>query len=128
MKLKIEDLVPQKAFIKLSTGKEIELAPWSLRVRFWALDKYGAEKLQDILQTQSLKEITEIVFFMLTQESKKLFSSFDDFCDHVVTTQDILSLTMALLQTIGISEPMVDELRKEMAKGPKPTAQKKKKR
>lgn len=115
MKLKLEDLVPQKAAFKLSTlDNEITLRPWSLRVRFWALEKYGQERLQEILQTQSLKELCDIVFYMLSDEDKKRFKSFDDFLDSVQTTQDILNLSMALLGTIGLSEPVIEQIRKEM--------------
>lgn len=134
MKLNFEDLVPQKASFKLSTlEREITLKPWSLRVRFWALDKYGQERLQEILQKQSLKELCEIVFFMMSDEDKSRFKSFDDFLDSVQTTQDILNLSMALLGTIGLSEPIIEEMRKELKqnevpKTPAPAEKKSKKK
>lgn len=125
MKLKFDDLVPQSATFKLSTlEKPIVLKPWSLKVRFWALGKYGHERLQTILQTQSLFELCEITYFMMADESKALFKDFDEYTEKVVSTADILALVTALLNTIGISEPMIDEIRKELheREAPKPQA------
>ncbi len=126
MKLKLEDLIPQYAEIKLSTMTEtLVIKPWSLKVRFHVLKKYGQERLQEILATQSLEEICEIIFFMMTDESKALFKDFESFTEKVLTTQDILAITMALLKSIGLSEPAVEELRsqlKESEPAPSPKA------
>jgi len=130
MKLNFEDLVPQSATLKLSTiPTALVLKPWSLRVRFWALKKYGQERLQQIMQTQSLEELCEIAFFMLEDDSKKLFTSFDDFTEKILKTEDILAVSMCLLNTIGISEPAIEEMRNELKKreAPKSIAPTKKK-
>ncbi|MFN8741536.1 MAG: hypothetical protein ACK5YR_16545 [Pirellula sp.] len=133
MKLNFEDLVPQRATFKLSTiESKIVLKPWSLKIRFWALKKYGQARLQEIMQNQSLEELCEIAFYMMDEESKVLFKDFDHFTESIQKTEDILAVSMALLNTIGISEPAIEEMRKELKarevpKAPAPVQKKKSK-
>jgi hypothetical protein len=133
MKLNFEDLIPQRAIFKLSTIEpKLILKPWSLKVRFWALKKYGQARLQEIMQNQSLEELCEIAFYMLEDESKSLFKDFDHFTESIQQTSDILAVSMALLNTIGVSEPAIEEMRKELKqretpKAPAPVQKKKSK-
>lgn len=70
---------------------------------------------------------------MMSDEDKTRFKSFDEFLECVQTTQDILNLSMALLGTIGLSEPIIEEMRKELKqnevpKTPAPAEKKSKKK
>lgn len=131
MDLKIEDLIPHEATLKLSTIETpLILRPWSLRVRIWALGQYTDKGLEKILREQSPKELSEIAFFMLKDESKKHFKDLEHFQDSILSPKDILALSLAVLGTIGMSEPIIEQLvekQNALNKTPITPTQKKKK-
>lgn len=124
--LTLSDLKPAEAVFKLSTlpNTELTLCRWSLRVRGWAVDKFGAENLQSIFEKQKIQEIAEIAWYMLKEKSlfsdDKELQPFDKFLDSISTIQDQISLVKALLYTIGIGEPEIEKISKSLEGNPNP--------
>jgi len=111
-KLTIQDLVPQKANFKLKDiDHELTLKPWSLRVKTWAVEKYGAGELKKIMEKMQTIQIGEITFFMLTDECKALFKNdINNYLDAVQGVQDELAMHKALLHSMGLGEPEIEAL------------------
>lgn len=142
MPLQLTDLVPQNATFTLSTMPDDKDAPrteihtrrWSILIRKWAIEKFGAKVVQNAFNTLEINIISEIAYKMLSDESRKLFKDADDFLDKIVTVQDQLSLMTAISKNFGIGEPemkkFMDAFKKEApqkvesenADDPKPTA------
>ncbi len=53
-----------------------------------------------------------MVYFML--KDKTPYPTLDSFLDAVVTVQDQVAIIKALLQTIGLGEPEIDQISKAM--------------
>lgn len=108
--LNINDLAPQEATFELSNleGKKFTLGRWSLKTRAWAFDTYGPEKLKEIFEKQQILDLAAIAYYMLKEKDQ--FKSKDEFLDAVVTTQDILVVTKAILKTVGIGEPEIKKI------------------
>ncbi len=126
--LNLEDLQPQETSFELSTmpGQKFTLCRWSLRVRAWAFSKWKAAELDSILREQKVVQIAELAYFMLKDKTK--FPALDDFLDAIVSPRDHLALITAFLGTIGLGEPAIEELRKEMHPAPKAEPKPKRKR
>lgn len=118
--LKLEDLTPKESSFTLSTkpGVKIELCRWSLRVRAWAIEHFGAAELRAILEQQKIVQMAQIAHFML--KDKTLFASLDEFLDSVVTPEDHLNVLSAMLETVGIGEPEIEQVRKAWKEGTEP--------
>lgn len=112
--LKLEDLKPQTALLKLSTLGETELTlkVFSLADRIWLQQKYGKAEIEGIFSEQRLIEMAEIAHHLLVDKTQ--FKTFLEFADKIVTIQDQIELTQALLKTIGIDEPLIKKLAAEM--------------
>lgn len=112
-KLSINDFIPKLAKLKLSTiDNELTLKPWSLRVKAWAVAKYGAGELNKIMKEMDTIKISEIAYFMLDDESKKNFKNEDAFFEAIQGTLDELAVHKAVLETMGIGELELEELSK----------------
>jgi hypothetical protein len=114
--LDLSALAPQEATFTLSglPDKTLTLCKWTLRVRAWAFEKYGAKELQKIFAEHRILPLSEIAFFMLKE--KDAFKSFDDFQDAVSTTQDYLAITKAILKSVGIGEPEIEKINDDLEK------------
>lgn len=123
--LKLEDLKPAEASFTLSDrpGKTYVLRKFSLAERIWINNRFGKEKISAIFETQSLPEMAEIAHHLLKDGSE--FPTFLDFAKAIVSIPDQISLTKALLSTIGIDDALIKTLSDELdRKGPKdPNAQ-----
>lgn len=110
--LTIDDFSPRESTFVLTSAPDapITLTPFSLRVRSWAMATFGADKLKDIFEKQKIEEIAKIAFFMLKDKTR--FKSFDDFQEAILTPRDHLALITAVLGSVGISEPKLEEIRK----------------
>lgn len=126
LNLKIEDLIPRESAFKLHALEyPLHLKPWSVRVRFWALEKYGQKHLQYVLETQQLKELCEIAYFMLKE--KEQFKTFEEFADAIASPMDIINLAKAIMGSIGFGEKEIRDIEKSGDSGkPKPQAKKRK--
>lgn len=125
MPLDLFDLVPVEATFSLSErpNEVFTLCKWSLRIRAWATQRYTAEGLKIIFETQQIGEIADLAFFMLKEKSA--FKSKDEFLECVVTLKDQIDLTKALLTTVGIGEPEIKKISDAVNKKPEETPEKK---
>lgn len=113
--LSIKDLVPQPAEFELSSfpGVKFKLKKWSLRVKAWAIEKYGAGELQKIMGEMKSVQCAEITFFMMEDESKKVFgNSVDSYMEGINSIPDEVAIHGALLKSMGIGEPEIAQLSK----------------
>lgn len=112
-KIDLMSLSPKEATLTLD-GKTVTLCRFSLRVRTWALEKYGGPKgFQDIFEGKKMAAIAELGFYMLKE--KDVFPTQDDFFDAINTTKDQIDLIKALLTSIGIGEPEIKKLDDQLA-------------
>lgn len=110
MTLTLNDLSPKKSVLELG-GKKYVLKPFSLRAQNWAFEKYGPKAMKDLLSKQHLPTVADIAYFLM--EDKTDFPTVDDFMEAVITQHDRVNLTMALLDVVGVSQPMVDKIVEE---------------
>lgn len=128
--LKFEDLIPQKAEFTLRiTGKTYTILPLTAADEIWLQQKYGSG-LEKILKEIRIQEISEIVFRQLEDKSdfikrtvkivnevgdevSKDLGGVDLFRSIISGVDEKLAIYQALLQTIGISRPVIDKLTSE---------------
>jgi hypothetical protein len=127
--LKLEDLIPQSAEIHLSsTGKSYKLRPFSLEDEAWLSRRFGKD-LPAIFSEMRMADIAEIAFHQFELEDKRQFVAqevtiVDEagnertermggavlFRMMIRGLKEKNELYAALLQTIGISRPVQDQL------------------
>lgn len=114
MKLSIKDLKPKEATFKLDSypGVTFTLKKFSLNAQLWMSEQFGDENVQGIFEQQKLKEISHLAFFLL--KDKSVLPTLEAFREAVTSHEDRAGMLMALLETIGISQPIIDELAKEL--------------
>ncbi|OFZ54976.1 MAG: hypothetical protein A2428_03120 [Bdellovibrionales bacterium RIFOXYC1_FULL_54_43] len=127
--IKLEELVPLPGeFYLRATQKTYHLRPVSIEDRVWITSKYGSE-LQQIFREVRAKEIAAIAFHQLTDKDKADFKKKTvEIVDEEGNTKEtelggvvvlrmliqgndeITAVLTALLHTIGISEPLIEEM------------------
>jgi hypothetical protein len=111
----ISELVPQEAEFQLSSTNELVhvLKPYTLGVQLWAAKKFGSEILEKALNTRDAEVLSELAWHVL--RDKSVFSnSFENFLDSVVTFQDRSNLLTAIFQTVGMSQPVLENIAKQI--------------
>jgi hypothetical protein len=131
-KVKLEDLVPEGAEFKLKkTEKTYRLKPFSLSDELW-MNKVFGNDIEKIFREVRMKEVCRIVFHQLEDEDKEDFLARDVtvineqgekltqrlggaelFSLFISGQTEKIKIFEALLQTIGISRPMLDEFKKD---------------
>lgn len=132
--LSLRDLVPAKAKFRLAnTEREYTLRPISLGDQLWIAETFQVG-LEQILAKGMIKEMIGVAFHQLSENDKS------DFARREVTVMDnagekharmlggatllaelihgpseIVSISEALLRTLGISKPIQDEIEKSLA-------------
>lgn len=108
--LSLEDICPKDTYLKLDAfpDKEFLLSKFSLRVRAWAIEKFGEEKLQSALSGKNTIVSAEIAYFML--KDKALFPKLEDFLEAIASPMDQHRLITTLMGCIGVSEPKLEEI------------------
>lgn len=125
----LEDLIPEQAEFSIkSTGKTYKLRPINLDDQVWIQKKFG-EGLENVFKTGDLNKITAFTYHLLDQKGREDFVATkenvidDDGNKAQVTvtgpeklrqamslTHDLKGLVQALLKTMGISSPMLDNI------------------
>lgn len=110
-------LAPKQAEFRLGDypNRHFTLCRWSLRVRAWAVEKYGTDKLNAVFTNLQIGEIADIAWFMLL-EKDAFNGEFVKFLDSISSTQDQLNLINALLGSVGIGEPEIEKIMAAQAK------------
>lgn len=117
-KLDLNDLKPAEATLALSEypARIFTLKKFSLNAQIWVNERFGdPQAIQGIFKNLRIGEISEIVYFLLKE--KDAFKSLDEFREAIVSPKDKVEMVNALLRTIGISQPIVDKLKKEADAG-----------
>lgn len=109
MKLDLNDLLPVEAPFELSNGKKYTLKKFSLAVQIWMQQNFGGvDNIEAIFREQKLKEISEIVFYLLKEKGE--FRTIEEFQEIICTQKDRVEILTALLKTIGISQPIMEQV------------------
>ncbi len=118
LKLNLEDLEPATASFKLSTFPEhtFKLKPYTLRVQLWAQKTFKKDILQDAVFKQDIELLTELAFYILSDEDKKILPTTEAMQDAVVSFKDRSALINAILETMGFSQPVVEKLTDQLNK------------
>jgi len=123
-KMDLLDIIPKKSEITLN-GKEYELRPVSLSDETWMNRQFGSE-LQAIFSELRMIEICRIVYHLLADRRDFPSEMRDDFNDdgdpvklkvkgyevlmgHVHGKKHQLDIINALLENIGLSQPLLDK-------------------
>jgi hypothetical protein len=132
--IKIEELIPLPGeFTLRATGKTYRLEPVSVADRIWITKNFGND-LEDIFRSVRAKEIAQIAFHQMSPEDKEFFTEksveFIDDLGHkkeeligginlflrlIRGNDEITAVLSALLHTIGISQPLLDEMAEDVA-------------
>ena len=132
--LKLEDIVPQTGeFTLRSTGITYRLRPVNVDDRMWINHTYGGN-LENIFKKLMVKEICHIAFHQLDDSDKLQFVKkqvqiVDDegskkelelgglslFRTLIQGNDELTAILTALLHTIGISQPLIDEMAAELS-------------
>lgn len=126
--INLEDLTRTPSEFTLSNGKKFTLRPCNLADESWMQRTFGKD-LEMIFKEIKVEEISRIVFHMMEPESKAEFSPVEIkevdedgitsitkiggvalFRTLVVDTKDKMAILQALLETIGVSRPVQDQL------------------
>lgn len=129
--LKLEDIIPQASEFTLSaTGKTYRLRPISLDDEVWLKQTFG-ESIKEVFEEVKMFEVCRIVFHQMEPESQKDFikqnvkivneegdsetlniGGYKLLFSMVAGTREKMDMFKALLQTIGISRPILDKIGK----------------
>lgn len=133
--IRIEDIVPQGAKFKLrSTGRSYKINALSLADEIWINEEFG-KGLEDIFKQVKMKEICRIIFRLMDEGDKEEFAAQDVTIMNeqgekitkrlggsellflmISGFQEKIDIFQALLQTIGVSRPLMDKLSEEEKK------------
>jgi hypothetical protein len=125
----LEDLIPATGEFKLeATGETVHtLRPITLQDQVWINDKFGGpEELKKILEGTKLKELCQLIYHQLVDKrhfpsvveeqindegdsvTRKLTGP-EMLASSIVSKKEQLNVYKALLKTIGVSEPMLED-------------------
>ncbi len=124
--LSLEDLKPSESTFALSAkpGRLYTLKKFSLAERIWINQRFGKENVQRIFESQSLPEMCEIAHRLLKNpKDREEFPTFESFAAEIFTVQDSISLTKALLATVGIDDALLKKLSAEMDEQDRPNGE-----
>lgn len=108
--LNLNDLIPKEATLVLSEkpGKVYTLSKFSLYYQAWAQGTFGVEQFNEHLRTMYLPTIALLAHKLLKDSVD--FPTADDLMKAIVTSEDKKALLGALLETIGISQPILEKI------------------
>lgn len=145
----LEDLIPKPAEFYLSkTDKTYKLRPFNIEDSTYLVSKYGKEGVERMLaeKTGTFLDKCRIVYLLLSDEDRADFQysekkGFDEegrpldrkvssgphkLCFAVTGIVEVQEVTLAMLKTIGVSQPIIDKL--EIKEAQKKTRKKSKRR
>lgn len=106
--INFEDLIPRESVFTLSEkpNKVFTLKKFSLASQIWVKREFG-NRLEEIFEKIELEPIARITFYLLKDKTE--FKDELDFMEAIVTPKDKLGILRSLLETIGISQPIIDD-------------------
>lgn len=141
----LEEMIPRTATVEIE-GKEYTLRKFSLSDQAWAIEKFGgAEGIQAVFDKPDLKGICQMVFHQLSDKDKRDFmlkhinlinddgeeeevrlTAVDQLMRKVSGSQHATEMVIALMKTIGVSQPLLDKVEAEGKKKSKKQTRRKK--
>lgn len=133
--LRLEDIRPQPAeFYLKKTDRSYELRPIGLEDEKWLRETFGS-RLQSILEGSDVLEMGRIIWRLMKEEDRREFPAYtveetdelgelqvirkggvQSLIQSIVGPSEKIAIHRALLQTIGISKPILDRLTEEELK------------
>lgn len=127
--IELEDLIPATGeFTLQATQDQIhKLRPITLQDQVWINDKFGdGNALQKILEGTKLKELCQLIYHQLVDKTPFTAKNVEEINDEgdsvrrkvtgpellaqaIVSKTEQINVYKALLKTIGVSEPMIEE-------------------
>jgi len=126
--IKLDDLIPEKATVFLKTvNKGFILRPISLDDQMWIKRKWNDDELKKLLETVDMGELSKLVYRLIEdktefkaqditeideegEEKKTRVSGPELLRKSIFGDAEKIVVYKALMQTIGISAPMFDEM------------------
>ncbi len=117
--LNLNDLKPKEFDLELSErpGKPFTLKKFSLASQIWVSNRFQNDNIEEIFKNQRIGDISEIAYYLIKD---KHGLSLEQFQELVVTQKDKVALIQAMLETIGISQPLIAEITKAQESGNAP--------
>jgi hypothetical protein len=132
--MELRDVIPTTGeFTLRKTGKTYRLRPFNLEDEAWLQETFKPEELHRILEEGIATEIAKIAFHQMEIEDQRSFRLQDvtvvdgDGVEHVRTLggyalffrfisglDEKVAIYTALLRTIGVSRPLVEDLEREV--------------
>ena len=125
--MELNEIVPRRAVLKLN-GKEYHLRPITLADELWLKDRFG-DSLEASLNEGKMRDVAAIVFHQIEEQDKKDFAAQEvtimDENGEMETMRlggerllfslikgpnDKLEMYKALMITLGVSAPLIDEI------------------
>lgn len=113
-KFSLSDLKPQEATFKLDAfpDKEFTLKRFSLASQMWCTETFGTERLRSMFETQHMPDIAKLCYYLLKDKTNM---SYENFLENICSYQDKINLISAILTTIGLSQPVLEQMANEEA-------------
>jgi hypothetical protein len=129
MDIKIEDIVPKgSSFFLRANQKTYRLNPFTLADEIWMSETFG-KSIQEVFSEVKMKEICRIVFRLMNEEDKQEFAAqtvkimneegesmeirrggAELLCLLVSGFNEKIAIFQALLDTLGVSRPVVEKI------------------
>lgn len=115
-KLNLDDLAPTNVDFELSKypGVKFTLGAFTLRVQLWLTKRFGEAAVQSAITGVDLTVVSETAYHVLDAISKAEFKTVEDFQEAIVSFKDRHNLKKALLETMGLSQPVLDKIQAQL--------------
>lgn len=113
--LNLDEMIPQDVHFELSKfpDRKFTLGAFTLRVQIWAQKTFkGRADLERILSERPVDELSQLAWHTLKE--KDAFKDYDGFLDSVVTFKDRNNLADAVLASVGLSQPVLEGIAKQL--------------
>lgn len=113
-KIDLTALIPQETFYATSmtiSGNEppIYLEPFTLHAQLWLAKKYKTEaEIKQLFIERDVEKLCELGHFLA--KDKERFPTFESFLKKHGNALDSIMLVNALLKTIGLSQPEIEQI------------------
>lgn len=130
--IELKDIVPKQTVLKLSNGKEYKINPITLRDEAYFQQIWNKDEYAKIFTEVRVNDLCRILYRLMDNEHKKDFApikqiDYDEngyeieksiggielLSSFIVGIQDKIAIINCILEAIGISQPMRDQIEDE---------------
>lgn len=127
----LEDLDPRGAIIEIKVGEKMRrfrLKKFSIAAQLWVKREFGdPDTFLKYLDPNSevnekedgfpyLETVLKTTFYLMEDEGKEFFGDWEKLSEFIAGPVELLQLQKALIVTMGLSQPIVDELDEDFKK------------